>query len=326
MAPAIAAPSPLISRARVRGLYLVLPAAMSLGLHSPRSWARALAGSRSRSIVCELADNASMAVIRVATAPRQSIDSGVNCTLQPLLFPDLVEPKLLQPTNKSSRLRVPEDQPGRSPTFGSKPRAQFGLMPAPGLIDGSLLRQKLDEADAACGVAAEVYAVRVVRIDVDPPCVGFGLRKWEFDPLFGLRVEAGDLVDLMLGDPDVAVLPVHDHRIVAARRRRRCVQGHCPGLVVDLHELASIPQRDPKVTVGVGVHAAREGVTLGVGDLVLVDPAGLRVDARHDVGLVLGKPYRAVARDRHAIGAGRRLVGLCARRLEEFEQIGRAHV
>lgn len=66
------------------------------------------------------------------------------------------------------------------------------------------MRQKLNEANAACGIAAEVDAVRVVRIDVDPPCVGFSLREREFDPLFGLRVEAGDLVDLMLGDPDVA--------------------------------------------------------------------------------------------------------------------------
>src|SRR5262245_12521955 len=44
MAPAIAAPSPLISRARVSGLYLVRPAAMRLGLHSACSWARAPAG------------------------------------------------------------------------------------------------------------------------------------------------------------------------------------------------------------------------------------------------------------------------------------------
>jgi Phage integrase family len=33
------------------------------------------------------------------------------------------------------------------------------------------LRQKLNEANTACGIAAEVDAVRIVRIDVDPPCV-----------------------------------------------------------------------------------------------------------------------------------------------------------
>src|SRR5262249_1371046 len=63
---------------------------------------------------------------------------------------------------------------------GASHEAISDSRPAPGLIDGSLLRQKLDEANAACGVAAEVDAVRVVRIDVDPPCVGFGLRKREF--------------------------------------------------------------------------------------------------------------------------------------------------
>src|SRR6266550_4599198 len=48
------------------------------------------------------------------------------------------------------------------------------------------------------------------------PPIGFRLRQREFDPFLGLGIEACDLVDLMLADPDVAALLVDDNRIVAA--------------------------------------------------------------------------------------------------------------
>src|SRR5215510_7729950 len=75
MASAIAAPSPLTSRACVNGLNLAFPAAFSMGLHSP-CCAYAWVGSRSPA-VCALALNVSIAVISAATAPRQSMVFGV---------------------------------------------------------------------------------------------------------------------------------------------------------------------------------------------------------------------------------------------------------
>src|SRR5262245_64974693 len=61
MASAMAAPSPLISRACVNGLNLAFPAALSIGLHSSRC-AYASVGARSPA-VCALALNVSTAVI-----------------------------------------------------------------------------------------------------------------------------------------------------------------------------------------------------------------------------------------------------------------------
>src|SRR5689334_3216589 len=163
--------------------------------------------------------------------------------------------------------------------------------------DPPLLRQHLDEADAARDVAAEEDPVRIGRIDVDAARIGLGLGKRELDPLTGLGIEARDHVDLVLADPDVVVLLVDDDRIAAAVRGWRREDRHRVGLVIDLHELAGLPQRDPEITVGVAVHAARKGVPFVVGNLELVDFAGLGIDARHQVDLVLGEPDRAVTRD-----------------------------
>src|SRR5215467_7326804 len=75
MASAMAAPSPLISRAWVNGLNLAFPAALSMALHSP-CCAYAWVGSRSPA-VCAFALNVSIAIISAATAPRQSMVFGV---------------------------------------------------------------------------------------------------------------------------------------------------------------------------------------------------------------------------------------------------------
>src|SRR5207247_7107120 len=104
-----------------------------------------------------------------------------------------------------------------------------------GCLAPSLLRQNLHEADAARDIAAKEDAVWVGRIDVNAPRVGFSLGQREFHPLFGPGVETGDLVNLMLADPDITLLLVHHHRIVAAGRGRRRVEGHLLALVVDLH-------------------------------------------------------------------------------------------
>src|SRR5262245_25301009 len=64
-----------------------LPEFCPSGWNQPRLALPLLSLARG-SIVCELAGNASMAVISVATALRQSMDFGVNCPApQPLLCP-----------------------------------------------------------------------------------------------------------------------------------------------------------------------------------------------------------------------------------------------
>src|SRR5262249_27056956 len=98
---------------------------------------------------------------------------------------------------------------GPSPCLDSTPNLFDALVRWRGAQ--CLLRQHLDEAHAARRVTAEVDAVRVGRVNVDTPWIGLRLRQREFDPFLRLRVEAGDLIDLMLADPDITVLLIHDH-------------------------------------------------------------------------------------------------------------------
>src|SRR6195256_3243702 len=76
------------------------------------------------------------------------------------------------------------------------------------------LRENLHEADAARGVPGKEDAVGIGRVDIKSARVAFRLRQRKLNPLLGLGIEAGDLVDLMLADPDVVVLLVHDHRVI----------------------------------------------------------------------------------------------------------------
>src|SRR5204862_6997557 len=107
-----------------------------------------------------------------------------------------------------------------------RPQSYQGCPPTAPPMALFRLRKHLDKADATRNVAAEEDAVRVGRIDVDAPRIGFCLRQWELNPFLSLGVEPRNHVDLMLAHPDVIVLLIDNHRIVATGLRRRAVDSH----------------------------------------------------------------------------------------------------
>ena len=88
----------------------------------------------------------------------------------------------------------------------------------------------------------------------------------ELDPFLGLGIEADDHVGLLSAHPDVVVLLVHHHRIGPDHAGGRREDRHLLGLVIDLHELAGLPQAGPEVAIGGpfagGGRAARVTVNL----------------------------------------------------------------
>src|ERR1043166_8609025 len=117
------------------------------------------------------------------------------------------------------------------------------------------LRQELDEAHASRRMAAKEDAVRIRWIDLDTADVEFRVGPRGLQPRLGAWIEARDHVDLVLARPDIVVPLVGGHRIVPGGLRRRRVERHGAGLVVDLHELAGQPVGDPDVAIDVVVHA-----------------------------------------------------------------------
>src|SRR5262249_47226015 len=83
---------------------------------------------------------------------------------------------------ETSRARIKPYAP--SPAIAGE-----GASNGAGVPGESLLREHLDKADASGNVAAEEDAVRIGRIDVDPPWIRFGFGERELDPLVGLGIE-----------------------------------------------------------------------------------------------------------------------------------------
>ena len=80
-----------------------------------------------------------------------------------------------------------------------------------------LLVKHLDVAQMARGVARPPDAVRVGRIEFDPPCIRLHDRQRELRPRFRLGIEAGDSVRRLQGNPD---RPCASHR--QPRDKHRC--------------------------------------------------------------------------------------------------------
>src|SRR6185295_6541144 len=143
-------------------------------------------------------------------------------------------------------------------------------------------------------------AVRVGRVKLDPSRVRLDDRQRELGPGSRRRIEAGDLVRRLLGQPNHLRPRIGNRDIRAVVLGRRIVLGHLAGLVIDFHELAGFVEADPEIAVPIRCHPARN---VYPARRVLIELPGLRIETSDLVRLAFGKPYAAVGRDIHSVSA-----------------------